>query len=605
MKPYATVLAVLSLTLSSAFARVIDVSEHGIVPEKDATLALQRLLATVEEEAGVTLKFPKGTYVFHPENALEYHRAVSNHDNGLKRVIFPLFGYEDITIDGGDSLFMFHGVVSPFVVDGTEGAILKNFTVDWTRSFHDELPVVASDPEAGTFTVKIDPEQYPYVFKHGQLYSDKGKGWLDRWGMNITFDPKTRAPIYNTWDYTMNTNRPYTAKRVGEDTFQIAAKFRKSPPPVGSVFISYGNNPTSRLSPAIHLANAKDVRIEHVVIMAAGGMGVIAERTENVTIDHYKLTSSDERLVATRADATHFIGCKGEIRVENSLFEHMLDDAINVHGAYVKIVEPLEPKTFICEISHFQQWGLTFAEAGDRVALLSRETILPFFETEVTAVQKLNEHRFLVTLADVPEALPEGPLSMENLSWYPDVVFRNNIIRENRARGLLLTSKGKILIEDNYISSQMHGILIEGDNNKWYESGAVEDVIIRGNTFVNVGFDGGKTYPLYASPLLNDTQSMDEGHYHRNIRFTGNTIKSFNGHIAFASSVTGLEISNNEIEFSTDYPKLREHPAIVLEYTDSVKIERNRALGFEKTLFIEASKDSTAVHVDKNSGLLF
>lgn len=65
-------------------------------------------------------------------------------------------------------------------------------------------------------------------------------------------------------------------------------------------------------------------------------MGLIVERTENITLNQLIVSSDDDRLVSTRADATHFIGCKGTIRAENCRFEHMLDDGINVHGACVK-----------------------------------------------------------------------------------------------------------------------------------------------------------------------------------------------------------------------------------------------------------------------------
>jgi hypothetical protein len=311
------------------------------------------------------------------------------------------------------------------------------------------------------------------------------------------------------------------------------------------------------------------------------------------------VTSIEERLVSTRADATHFIGCKGMLRVENCLFEHMLDDAINVHGAYIKVVEYLGGNEFICEISHFQQWGLIFAETGDELALLSRETVLPFFETTVTKTRVLNEHRVVVTVSDVPKEMPDGPLSMENLTWYPDVVMRKNIIRENRARSALITTKGRVLIEDNYFSSQMHGILIEGDNNSWYESGAVEDVTICNNTFVNSGFEGSERYPLYASPLLTAEQRMGEGQYHRNINFVNNTLKSFNGHMVYARSIKGLNITGNTMEFSTDYPPMAQFPSIKLQYCDAVTIENNKTKGFDRPAIIARSSDTTNVVIER------
>jgi len=591
------------LSLSTlANAEKISVVDYGITPGKDATYSLNRLVESLANKPGSTISFPKGRYEFYPENALESHRAVSNHDNSLKRFAFPLFELENITVDGNGSEFIFHGRTCPFAVDKSTNVTLKNFSIDWERPFHDEFKVIARDPEKSTVRLKADPEHYPFKIKFGELLSQK-YNWFDQVGSNMTFDPATRSPIYDTNRYSVHFHKPHHASPVGPGEFDLKVNFTKEPPPVGSVVVSYGRHPYSRLVPAIHLANSSDITLDNITIYNAGGMGVIAERVDNITLDKVTITSPDGRMISTRADATHFIGCKGHILMENCLFEHMLDDATNVHGAYVKVVESLGENKLLCEISHFQQWGLTFAAPGDKVALLSRTTILPFFETSVTAVKALNERRFVVTLEKLPEDLPEAPLSIENLTWYPDFTMRNNIVRENRARSILVTTKGKVLIEGKTFSSQMHGILIEGDNNKWYESGAVEDITIRDNDFINIGYEKTDRYPLYISPLLNKTQHMGAGHYHRNITFTRNRIKSFNGHLVYAASVTGLKITDNTMTFSKDYPEQNEHPAIDLHYCNRVTLEHNRFDGFSRSLQATVSKDSTEISIKDNQGL--
>ncbi len=577
----------------------INVADHGVTPGEDVTFQMVRLIETLADTPGVTLSFPKGQYEFYPENAKETHRAVANHDNSLKRMAMPLFGCKNITIDGGGSIFMFHGRISPIVLDGAEGAVLKNFSIDWKRPFQSELKVVASGKKS--IDVEIDSAQFPYTVKGGEILFDH-YDWQDPIGANIVFDPKTESPIHNTKQYNLKFKYPIKATDLGDNRVRIQATC-EAQPPVGSVVVTYGRNPTSRLAPAIHVANSRDVRIENVTVLAAGGMALIVERTEDIHLDGFKLTSTDQRLVCTRADATHFIGCKGTVKLENCLFEHMLDDGINVHGAYVKIDKHLGEGQFICEISHPQQWGLTFAEPGDKVALLSRTTILPFHETTVSKVVPLNERRFLIEVADLPKQLAEGPLSMENLSWYPDVVMTNNVIRRNRARSALITTKGKVLIENNVFSSQMHGILIEGDNNKWYESGAVEDITIQNNVFENIGFGGAGRYPLLAAPLLTSEQKLGEGHYHRNINFTNNRIKTFNGRIAQARSVKGLNISGNQLEFSTDYPEDMKLPSVDLYYCDDVRIDNNAATGFEDSLTVAQSDDTTNVNLTGNKGI--
>lgn len=595
-----TFLCVVALCSQFAEARQINVADHGIVPGKDVTYPLNRLIQAVQGENDVTLVFPKGQYEFYPDCALEAFRAVSNHDNSLKRMAFPLLACKNLTIDGGGSLFMFHGRISPIVLDHASGVVLKNFSIDWKRSFHDELTVVERNEQDKSFVVEADPSQYPYRLEYGAIWFQR-YNWEDPFGSNIVFDPETKAPIHDTSRYFVEYKEPLEAIAAGKNRIRIEAAV-EVPPPVGSVLVAYGVTLTNRLVPAIHLANSRDVQVQNVTVHDAGGMGLIAERTENVHLDHFVVTSREGRLVSTRADATHFIGCKGTVRLENCRFEHMLDDGINVHGAYVKVDEYLGDNEFLCAISHPQQWGLTFAEPGDKVALLSREILLPFFNTTVEKVRVLNEERLVVTLAEVPVQMPEAPLSMENLSWYPNVVMKKNTIRQNRARSALITTKGKVLIEDNYFSSQMHGILIEGDNNYWYESGGVQDVTIKGNVFANIGYAGGPAYPLYVCPLLTPEQRMGEGHYHRNINFVDNTVIGFNGHLAFARSVSGLKIARNTLEFRSDYPAISDFPAIDLGYCEGVSVKDNRTRGFGPPLAISRLSDSTNVQVEANDG---
>jgi len=591
-------LLVFVFSINFANAKDYNVADYGIVPGEDASYKLNLLIEEISNEANATIVFPKGQYDFYPENATEKYRYVANHDNGLKRMAFPLYNAKNITVDGGGSTFMFHGRIVPFTLESVEGATLKNFSIDFIRSYHAELTIVERNEKDKSFIVEVDPQLYPYKVKEGRVLFERFGQW-DPIGSNIVFDPKTRSPIFNTSRYLIDGLSTKVTK-LNEQRLKFENIGKGTPPPIGSVLIVYGVHPTSRLVPGIHITNSSDIHIENVTVLDAGGMALIVERTNNIALNKFNVTSAEGRYVATRADATHFVGCKGLIKVENSILEHMLDDGINVHGAYVNVDSYLGNNQFIASISHFQQMGLVFGEAGDEIAILSRETVLPFFKTSIKSVRAINEKRFVITLNDVPKKMPTGPLSFENLTWNPDVVIRNNQFRENRARGALITTKGKVLIENNYFNSQMHGILIEGDNKKWYESGAVQDVTIRNNTFDNIGFSGKAAYPLFAAPMLTAEQRIGEGHYHKNIKFTGNTIYSFNGLMVHALSVDGLAIAENIIVFSDAYPASDKYPSIDLHYSKNTKITNNTAIGFKRPLNVTVSNDSENV-IDKDN----
>lgn len=86
------------------------------------------------------------------------------------------------------------------------------------------------------------------------------------------------------------------------------------------------------------------------------------------------------------------------------------------------------------------------------------------------------------------------------MSWYPELIFRNNVVRNNRARSILVSTPRKVIIEGNTFSSMMSAILFEGDMDHWYESGAVRDVTIRNNKFLD-GTYGGADFPtIFINP---------------------------------------------------------------------------------------------------------
>ena len=78
--------------------------------------------------------------------------------------------------------------------------------------------------------------------------------------------------------------------------------------------------------------------------------------------------------------------------------------------------------------------------------------------------------------------------TVEELTMYPKIIFKNNEVRENRARGILLASKGDTLIEGNLFHTPGASILFESDGEYWYESGSVGEVIIKENIFDDCNF---------------------------------------------------------------------------------------------------------------------
>ena len=106
-------------------------------------------------EGNLTLLFPKGEYHFSRTYARAKYHAVTNHDNGYKYFAFPLEGMRNVTVDGQGSEFIFHDVMTPFLVEGSQNVLITNFTIDWEEPFYIQGEVVTSDPEAGSMDLHL------------------------------------------------------------------------------------------------------------------------------------------------------------------------------------------------------------------------------------------------------------------------------------------------------------------------------------------------------------------------------------------------------------------------------------------------------------------
>ena len=110
-------------------AKKIIISDAFSGEGNDVTAAVADALSKLKK-AGGTLYFEKGVYHFFSENAFSKFLAVPNSPLGNRKIIFPIFDFNNLTIDGGNSTFVFHGGGFPFVVRNSSNVTIKNFFAD-------------------------------------------------------------------------------------------------------------------------------------------------------------------------------------------------------------------------------------------------------------------------------------------------------------------------------------------------------------------------------------------------------------------------------------------------------------------------------------------
>ena len=270
------------------------------------------------------------------------------------------------------------------------------------------------------------------------------------------------------------------------------------------------------------------------------------------------------------------------VRIENCEFAGLMDDPINVHGTSVRIIRKTADDRLLCRFMHGMSVGMQWGREGDKIALIENESMQTFAQGTARAFKSLSTTDFELTFdAPVPDGVEEGD-ALENLTWSPDVDIRNCKFGSCRARGLLVTTPGRVVIEGNVFESSGSAILISGDANGWYESGAVRDVLIRGNTFNDPCMTNLYQFCdgiISILPIIPAPEKAPEP-FHRNIRIEENVFHAFDYPVLYAKSVDGLTFSNNRIVRSTRYqPYHRRKHMLNFEYCLRVKIAGNRLEG--------------------------
>lgn len=586
------------------FVSVVSIAQQKVIviknttPDQDMTPVVYDALKASNFK-NVKLIFSKGIYHFYPEKAFGKYHAVTNHDNSYKYFAFPLLNSEGIEIDGSGSDFIFHGIITPFLVEKSSGVKLKNFSVDWDHPFYLQGRVIESDSKNKSMILKLNP-MTPFELEGNRLsFSTQGQSHPFL-GETMVFDPATNAVAYNAQNNLLNSkiSKTVVAERIEDDEFLLKGKF--NPADSGLVYVFKGTNGSNRYAPVCHLKDSRDIRLEDINIYHAGGMGVIGEKSEDIYLNRVNvmLREGTDRMVTTTADATHFCNCRGKLVIENCLFENMLDDATNVHGTYIRIHKIVNSNTVQAGVKHHQQFDYDFAAAGDVINFVHNETLLPLSEGTIKSVSVINNQLLEIEFEDTLPAELEVGDALDNITWYPELLFRNNVVRNNRARSILISTRNKTIIENNSFSSMMTSILFEGDLNYWYESGSVNDVIVRNNKFFDCVYGGGKGAVIWINPRMQETDPMNP--YEKNILIENNTFQTFDNKILDAKSVENLVFRNNTIVESGTYPKLYPNdPTIELVDCLNSSISGNTYKGSVKGRIVIDSNSLNGLSIDK------
>ena len=565
------VLGALWLAGEGLAVRVFHAADYGIVPGVATYTAsdVAQLLDDVRQACAqaqaskadpIRLLFAPGTYEIGLAQCQARTWFISNHDqDNPKRVFLPLEGLSNVELCGNGAFFNLHARIIPFGIWDSQGVALRDFTVDYACPPLSQITFTAVDPEAQTVTFRPLPELKPELdgtrltFRNPEFRHSPGGGILFEPDGTIAY--RTGDLAFNLGNVSANPDGTFTAAGCAHPAFRKGQ--------------SMALRGWGRPAPGIVISDSKEVSLQALTLHYADGMGVLAQSSDDIELKGIRIlpNATKGRFFSTQADATHFSGCGGEIFSTGGRYLGMMDDAINVHGTYLRVQKRIDERTLEAAYMHGQSYGFTWGAPGEEVAFIRSQTMERLAESDNTleAIEPLDKpetragaKRFRLTFAKPlpPEVDPDkGALGIENLTRTPSVVFEHNYVGKNRARGALFSTPKPVMCSANtFDHTSGSAILLCGDCNGWYETGACSRVYIIGNHFINA-LTSPYQFTEAVISICPEIPDLDrqQAYFHRNITIQNNTFVAFDAPLVFAKSVDGLTLTCNTLEHSTAF----------------------------------------------------
>lgn len=475
--------------------------------------------------------------------------TAKKHENpdGIRYAAIYLKDRKNIIIDGNGATLLVHGKMTPLLFDKCENITVKNLTIDYACPTMTEFRVISNDN--GVCVLKINPD-CRFRVDGNDLYWCGEEGldgklyWENKCNVQgryvKVYDPKTQM----CRDFDRKQLTFQKIEQLDDTTLRVTLANKDADFCESNIFQtrSIVRDQTGSL-----FQRSKNLTFQNLRVMFMHGLGMVSQFCENVTYTNCDFSPKDGRTIASTADFFQFSGCKGKLVIDSCKANGAQDDYINVHGTHLRIVEKNETG-IVVRFMHDESWGFQAFEAGDELEFIKWDTLIPYAKTKVMSFKKLNDTDILLRLDRPLPELELGKDVVENITWTPDLHVKNCDFGPTAGRGILCTTRGEVIIENNRFFNLLGpALLIEDDCNFWFESGKTNEIIFRNNRIINCDYAG----MWQGSPSIRYTPKvMDENSQnfvHGKLTLTGNHFeKAASGtHSIWLEYLREAEITNN------------------------------------------------------------
>lgn len=485
----------------------------------------------------IRMIFEPKVYELMPIECFERNLCCSNHGfNGPKRIAALIENAESIELDFCGATLRCVGVMTHIAILQSSHITIKNVKLENPQTHIMQGKIIAHGE--GYVDIEATHGADRFVVRNQELILPAKDFTLSPIYWNVHFDGQTGEIGEGSTDNGLGVE-PQTLRceKLSDKIFRFYGVTRY--PKIGDVIVF---NAAKRLGSGIFCENSSNLYFENVTVYSCFGMGLLAQMCDTVTLEHFSTKRKDGQLYTANADATHFVHCVGQIKIQNSVFEGQLDDALNIHGMYTCVLQKKDCELFVREV-HEQSRGIRIYKKNDRIQILRSDSLIPYTEKTIQEVEYINEDLIRLLLKESTADIALGDV-VENITQSADLIFRHNTVRNNRARGMLLATRGKILVEDCHFHTSSSAIVFESNGVYWYESGATLDVVIRSNCFERCKY----AYPRRRGIIacLPRQAVEKEKYFHKSIKVLNNKFFIDEDNTIIFDNVEHIEFIENE-----------------------------------------------------------
>ncbi len=497
--------------------------------------ALKKAAEELRNGSAGTLIIEPGDYVITTKLAVDTQTAVMTGEYGgnPQRIMFnPKFKYDvgfdlngisDCKISAYGAKFIIDGFMEPVCIKKCENVELAGLTITHKRK-----------PFSRGYVVRCDSTEQE------DLYDVTVE--LDK---DCPVTSKSPMLLRYTWCDSFSGTNKYgdITEFIFEDEYHIKAKVKCRGLRIGDEFNTIH---TYHFRPAVHISESENITLTDVTIHTSSGMGVVGNRSENVTMNRLWVVPECGYHFSTNTDATHFTSMTGKLKFEDCVFEYQGDDFTNVHGYYQEIIEKVSDTEFYMQEktpdgTHTQT--LDYPDVGDTLELTRKSDLKVIDTYKVVEVTPLHSEWKCRVTVDHPIPENTSGLVFADTTRLPFVEVKGCYSASHFARGVLIKTHGA-LIEHNTFRDIQGPAIAAASESWWYEGVSPSNITIRGNRVINCGMCFGEAAGILVKSDCDNPVSKNIS----NVVIEDNIIDAPGAeHGIFVRGVNGLTIQRNII----------------------------------------------------------